>query len=335
MKRRSPEPESYCPPYEVSETAATALAWICEDVGRRVALRERQGLRLRRVNRIRSIQGSLAIEGNTLSETQISAVLEGKPVLAPPREVREVRNALKVYDAMPGLDPLSEADLLRAHGILMEGLLEASGRYRRGASGVMGKEGLVHVAPPADRVPFLVRQLLGWLKTTSAHPLLAGAVFHYEFEFIHPFADGNGRMGRLWQSLILQRWNRLFADLPVESLIHARQADYYQALNQSAQQSSCTPFIDFILLAIRDALRASPPETTRKTTLKTTQKSPDARILALLRKDPRASRKRLADLLGDISEDGVKYHLKKLRETGKLTRIGPARGGQWQVEDPA
>jgi Fic family protein len=334
MKHHTPDPETYSPPYEVSETAATALAWICEDVGRRGALQERQDLRLRRVNRIRTIQGSLAIEGNTLTETQISAVLEGKPVLAPPREVQEVRNALKVYDEMHSLNPLSEVDLLRAHGILMAGLLDEPGRYRRTASGVMGKEGLVHVAPPADRVPFQVRQLLSWLKTTSAHPLLAGAVFHYEFEFIHPFADGNGRMGRLWQSLILQRWNGLFADLPVESLIHARQADYYRALNQSTLQSSCTPFIEFILLAIQDALKASPQETTWITTPIATRKTPDARILSLLRQNPHASRKHLAELLGDISEDGIKYHFKKLQANGKLTRIGPPRGGTWQVQDP-
>lgn len=332
MKHRSPEAEPYCPPYEVSETAAAALAWICEDVGRRTVLRERQNLRLRRVNRIRTIQGSLAIEGNTLTEKQISAVLEGKPVLAPPAEVQEVRNALNVYEEMPRLNPHAEEDLLRAHRILMAGLVDAPGRYRQTASGVMGKAGLVHVAPPADRVPFQIRQLLEWLKNTPAHPLLAGAVFHYEFEFIHPFVDGNGRMGRLWQSLILQRWNPLFADLPVESLIHARQAEYYQALNQSTRQSSCTPFIEFMLLTLQEALKATDQNTTRKTTLKFTQKTPRERILALLRQDPQASRKRLAEMLGDISEDGVKYHLKRLQEKGRLTRIGPPRGGRWQVE---
>lgn len=331
MTRKSPD--SWSPPYEVSETAATALAWICEDVGRRSVLRERQALRLRRVNRIRTIQGSLAIEGNTLTETQISAVLEGKPVMAPPREVQEVRNALKVYEEMTQLDPYSEADLFRAHRVLMQGLVDAPGCYRRAASGIMGKEGLVHVAPPADRVPFQMRQLLNWLKSTTAHPLIAGAVFHYEFEFVHPFVDGNGRMGRLWQSLILQRWNPLFADLPVESLIHARQADYYQALNQSTQQSSCTPFIEFMLLALQDALKNNPPETTQKDTLKTTLKSPAERIVDHLKQHPHASRKQLAEVIPNITEDGVKYHLKKLRDSGRLTRIGPPRGGRWQVED--
>jgi len=326
-------PNAWSPPYEVSETAATALAWICEDVGRRTVLRERRELKLRRVNRIRTIQGSLAIEGNTLTETQISAVLEGKPVMAPPREVQEVRNALKVYEYMAQLDPYTEADLLRAHGMLMEGLVDAPGCYRRAASGIMGKEGLVHVAPPADRVPFQMLQLLDWLKTTTTHPLIAGAVFHYEFEFIHPFVDGNGRMGRLWQSLILQRWNPLFADLPVESLIHARQAGYYRALNQSTQQSTCTPFIEFMLRVLQDALKANPPETTQKTTRKTTLKSPAERIMDHLKQHPQASRKQLAEALGDISEDGVKYHLKKLQDNGKLTRIGPPRGGKWVVKE--
>jgi Fic family protein len=244
----------YAPPYTLSEQAVAQVAHIGEKVGRLSVIRERLGLRLRRANRIRTIQGSLAIEGNTLSEEQITAVLEGKPVIAPPVEVQEVRNALKAYDRMPTWNPTREADLLEAHRILMAGLIDQPGVYRRKAAGVMGKQGIVHVAPPADLVTPQMRDLLEWLSVTEAHPLVASSVFHYEFEFIHPFEDGNGRMGRLWQSLLLSRWNPLFADLPVESLIHAHQADYYAALNTSTRKGNCTAFIEFMLDIIDETL---------------------------------------------------------------------------------
>ncbi len=244
----------YEPPYTLTEHAVGAIARICEAVGRLAVLGDTQALRLRRANRIRTIQGSLAIEGNTLSEEQITAVLEGTPVMAPPAEIQEVRNALKTYDRLPDWNPTNEDDLLDAHRILMAGLVDVPGAYRCKAAGVMGKHGIVHVAPPAERVPYQMRDLLGWLARTEAHPLVAGAVFHYEFEFIHPFEDGNGRMGRLWQTLILSRWNRLFADLPVERLIHRRQADYYAALNASTEQGDSAPFIKFMLGIIAETI---------------------------------------------------------------------------------
>ena len=244
----------YAPPYALSERGVAQVARIGEKVGRLSALNESQALRLRRANRIRTIQGSLAIEGNTLTEEQITAVLEGKPVIAPPTEVQEVRNALQAYDQMSGWEPANEADLLDAHRTLMAGLVDAPGAYRTRAAGVMGKQGVVHVPPPSDRVPYQMRDLLDWLTFTETHPLVASSVFHYELDFIHPFEDGNGRMGRLWQTLILTRWNPLFADLPVESLIHAHQPDYYAALNASTQQGTCTPFIEFMLEIIAEAL---------------------------------------------------------------------------------
>jgi Fic family protein len=244
----------YAPPYTLTEHGVAQVARIGEKVGRLSALSQSQALRLRRANRIRTIQGSLAIEGNTLTEEQITAVLEGKPVIAPPAEVQEVRNALQAYDQMSAWEPARETDLLDAHRTLMAGLIDAPGAYRTRAAGVMGKQGVIHVPPPSDRVPYQTRDLLSWLTSTEAHPLVASSVFHYEFEFIHPFEDGNGRMGRLWQTLILSRWNPLFTDLPVESLIHAHQADYYAALNASTQQGTCTPFVEFMLEIIDDTL---------------------------------------------------------------------------------
>ncbi|GAB6042478.1 Fic family protein [Endothiovibrio diazotrophicus] len=252
---------SYQPPYTITPEIVNRVAAIGEAVGRLSAVAEQpRALRLRRINRVRTIQGSLAIEGNTLSEAQITAILEGRRVIAPPREVQEVKNALAAYDRFPAWRPEEEGDLLEAHRILMSGLIDQAGRYRRGGVGVMAEGRVIHMAPPAGRVARLMGDLFGWLVATDDHPLIAGSVFHYEFEFIHPFDDGNGRMGRLWQSLILARWNPLFADIPVESLVFEHQAEYYQALRESTERTDCAPFIAFMLWMIQDAVISSAPQ---------------------------------------------------------------------------
>ena len=200
------KPSQYHPPFTITPTILNLVAQISEVVGQLTVLTDQaKALRLRRINRIRSIRGSLAIEGNTLSEAQITAILDGKRVIAPPREVQEVRNALAAYDRFGAWRPEIEKDLLGAHRIMMSGLIDEAGLYRRGGVGVKAGGHVIHMAPPADRVPTLMSDLFRWLAAAEDHPLIAGSVFHYEFEFIHPFADGNGRMGRLWQSLILAR----------------------------------------------------------------------------------------------------------------------------------
>ncbi len=252
---------SYQPPYTITPEIVNLVAAISEFIGRlTVLIDQARALRLRRINRIRTIHGSLAIEGNTLSEAQITAILEGKRVIAPPREVQEVKNALAAYDRSESWNPANENDLLEAHRILMSCLIDEAGLYRHGGVGVMAGKQVIHMAPPANRVPHLMRDLFDWLTATDAHPLIASSVFHYEFEFIHPFADGNGRSGRLWQSLILTRWNPLFADIPVESLIFEHQAEYYQSIQESTQQSDSTPFITFMLQMILDTVRNSAPQ---------------------------------------------------------------------------
>ena len=246
---------NYHPPYTITPIIVRLVAEIGEAIGRLSAQADTaKALRLRRINRIRTIRGSLAIEGNTLSEEQIATILEGKRVIAPPREIQEARNAIAAYDRFEQWNPHAEEELLEAHRILMTGLLDEAGTYRRGGVGVMSGEQVIHVAPPADRVPALMHALLQWLRTTDQHPLVVSSVFHYEFEFIHPFADGNGRMGRLWQTLILFRWNPLFANIPVESLVHEHQAEYYKALQVSTDQTDSAPFIEFMLRMILDAV---------------------------------------------------------------------------------
>ncbi|MEW6489645.1 MAG: Fic family protein [Thermodesulfobacteriota bacterium] len=258
---------AYKPPYTITPEILNRVAAISEAIGRLTVLTDQaKALRLRRINRIRTIHGSLAIEGNTLSEAQITAILEGKRVIAPPREVQEVKNALSAYDRFDTWKPEAEKDLLEAHRILMSGLIDEAGIYRHGGVGVMAGQQVIHMAPPADQVPQLMGDLFGWLAATDAHPLIASSVFHYEFEFIHPFADGNGRMGRLWQSLILARWNPLFADIPVESLIFEHQAEYYQAIQESTRQTDSAPFIAFMLRMIRDTATTTAPQVTPQVT---------------------------------------------------------------------
>ena len=225
------------PPYGITTDILSRVAEIAEAVGRAEAGGLSQNPRLRRINRIRTIQGSLAIEGNILTEEQISTILDGKPVVAPLRDVQEARNAIKAYDRYERWDPASEADLLGAHEVLMTGLVDAPGHYRRGSVAVMGQDRVHHVGPPAARVPSLMAELLAWLGGTDEHPLIASSVFHYEFEFIHPFEDGNGRMGRLWQTLILTRWKPLFAHVPVESLVRSMHAALTAGIGGGAARS--------------------------------------------------------------------------------------------------
>lgn len=249
--------KTYQPPHSLTPTILRLVSTISEAVGRLSVLEEEKSLRLRRANRIRTIQGSLAIEGNTLSEEQITAILEGKRVIAPLKEILEVRNAIKAYEQFETWKPASEKDLLQAHEILMTGLIDDAGSYRKGNVGVMNGDQVVHMAPPANRVKNLMSDLFGWLASTEEPLLIASSVFHYEFEFIHPFSDGNGRMGRLWQTLILNQWNPLFANLPVESMVHEHQSEYYQAINLSTKKADSAPFIEFMLQMILNTIESS------------------------------------------------------------------------------
>ena len=244
------------PPFQITNTILDSVIEIAELVGKLTSINQLSANpTLRRTNRIRTIHGSLAIEQNTLSLEQVTAVLNGKHVLAPPKDIAEVKNAYEIYERLDELDPYSVDDLLTAHGIMTHGLVEESGCFRSRPVGVVDQQGnILHFGTLPDYVPGLVADLLEWAKTTDVHMLIRSCVFHYELELIHPFADGNGRIGRLWHTLLLSKWNPAFAWLPVESMIHANQQEYYNAINASNNAGESTVFIEFMLSIIKASL---------------------------------------------------------------------------------
>ena len=244
------------PPFEITNQMIDYVAEIAELVGKLSAVASLSANpMLRRSNRIRTIHGSLAIEQNTLSLEQVTAVLNGKHVLAPPKDIVEVKNAYEIYERLDELDPYSVEDLLTAHGIMTRDLVEESGMFRTRPVGVVDSEGhVLHFGTLPQYVPDLVMALLEWTKTSEVHMLIRSCVFHYELELIHPFTDGNGRVGRLWHTLLLSKWNSAFAWLPVESIIHDRQQEYYAAINASNDAGESTVFIEFMMSAIKASL---------------------------------------------------------------------------------
>jgi Fic family protein len=275
---------------------------------------------LRRTQRARSIQASLAIEGNTLGLERVTAILDGRRVVGSRREIQEVRNAILAYEKLPTWDPCRLAHLLEAHGVMMAGLVDRPGEFRHAGVGIQRGGEVIHVAPPAGRVRALVQDLLGWLHVTDDHPLVASCVFHYEFEFIHPFPDGNGRTGRLWQTLILSRWKPVLAHVPLESVVHDRQAEYYAALRRADDNAEATPFLEFMLGALLEACQGA-----ALIDQVTDQVSDQVRaVLELLRQGARSG----VELMRGL---GLSH-----RPTFRRNYLKPALAGGWvEMTDPA
>ena len=247
------------PPFEINERIMADVIEIAELVGR-VSVTDKISMNptLRRTNRIQTIYSSLAIEQNTLDIEQVTAVLSGKLVIAPPKDIAEVQNAYEIYDNMDKLNPYSIDDLLKAHSVMERGLLNEAVEFRSRPVGVADSEGnILHFGTLPQYVPKLIQELLEWTEKSEIHLLIKSCVFHYEFELIHPFADGNGRMGRLWHTLLLSKWNPIFAWLPIESIIHDNQSEYYNAINISNNNGKSTVFIEFMLSVIKQALQES------------------------------------------------------------------------------
>lgn len=323
----------YIPPFTVSSKAINLIAEISSTIERyAIRMEQSDSLRLRKANRIKTIHSSLAIEGNNLTETQVRDIINGKNVVAPLKEIQEVKNAIATYELYPTLNPFSVEDLLKAHGVMMQALTGDAGRFRAGGVGVFSEKGCVHMAPPADRVPMLVNDLFEWLTESTDHLLIRSCVFHYEFEFIHPFSDGNGRMGRLWQSLILGRLHPLFEHLPVENMVYANQQAYYDAITESSRVANSCPFIDFMLNEILNALKAHKIENVVDVGINDgiNVGINERNILAIIANSPNATVRDMADSLG-LSLRQCERIIAEMKRKNLIKRKGSNKSGLWEI----
>jgi len=277
---------------------------------------------LRKKNRIKTLAGTLAIEGNFLGEAKITALIEGKRVLGTMQEVAEVQGAIKAYQELENYKYDAIDDLLDAHKILMNEVLTTAGSFR--SVNVRVGE---HIAPQAHLVPQLMSELFEWLKHSDEHMLLKSSVFHYEFEFIHPFSDGNGRIGRLWQSVILHRYNPIFSTLPIESIVRDYQQEYYKALEDATFLGESTPFIEFMLEMILEAIIKVGKEVGNKVGNLTENQN---MILQMMRENSKVSAKLLSVEVG-ISVRKIEENISKLKKLGLVQRVGGTRG-HWEVK---
>ena len=314
------------PPFKITNEVLNFIYEIGELVGKISAEKEfEKNLTLRRENRIKTIYSSLAIEQNTLTLEQVTDVINGKRVLAPLKDIKEVQNAYEIYERIDELDENSVNDLLLAHKIMTSELIKESGRFRSKNAGVYQGDKLIHMGTLPEYIPELINNLFLWLKNSKEHPLIKAAVFHYEFEFIHPFQDGNGRIGRLWHSLILSKWKKIFAWLPIESLVQKYQKEYYITINNSDRNGESTEFILFMLRIINETLieLVENNKMTDKITDKMTDKNKE-RIKALIRylgQNDSISNKEAQSLLG-ISEATAKRFLNNLVKENLLEAVG-------------
>lgn len=329
----------YIPPFEISSQTINLIAEISAQIERYAIRLENEGLKLRKANRIRTIHSSLAIEGNNLSENQVRDIINGKNVVAPLREIQEVKNAIKTYELYSALNPFSIDDLLTAHATMMAALTDDAGLFRRSGVGVFSEKGLVHMAPPADRVPGLVTDLMEWLASSTDHLLIRSCVFHYEFEFIHPFSDGNGRMGRLWQSLILGKLHPLFEHLPVENMVYSNQESYYNAITESTHKGQCGPFIEFMLGEILTTLKLHQGNEIGDnvginvgTNVGTNDglSENEQQIINLIAVNNRLTIKDAAQALS-LSQRQVERLFASLKAKGILSRQGSTKSGNWVI----
>ena len=282
-------------------------------------------LRLRRKNRIISIQSSLQIEANSMTIDQVSDMIEGKRVLGPAKDILEVKNAIDAYNLIPKLNPSSSEDLLRLHGVMMAGLTDQAGMFRTVGVNVVNSKTreVIHYAPHPDFVPVFIEDLMQWVRTTDHHPLIVSCVFHHEFEYIHPFTDGNGRTGRLWQTLLLSKWNPVFEWLPVESAIRDRQTEYYEAIRNATDEGDTCVFIEFILEAIRDSLIEA---------LGSADSGMETKVFHIIKEGRYTNATDVARMLG-VSERTVRRAITSLKEKNAIKRDGSTKTGRWVVAE--
>ncbi|MDR1985172.1 MAG: Fic family protein [Prevotellaceae bacterium] len=326
------------PTYTISLKAIDLVARIAEKIGEIKGAGEySRNLRLRKVNRLRSIQSSLAIENNSLSLGEITDIIDGKRILGLPHEIQEVKNAYQAYEHLLEYNPYKVQDFLKAHKYMTAELVKDAGHFRSGSVGVFFSNQLIHAGAGYQFVPQLIADLFLWAKKTDIHPLIKSSVVHFEIEFIHPFMDGNGRIGRLWQTLILSQWNELFAWLPVETVVYENQQGYYDALQAAEKTANSEVFIEFMLNSILQALEELP---TRKITDIFTNINTDKlskiemefleQIADYLDKNGEITNYR-AQLLTNKSDVSVKKYFAKLVEIGILKTEGKNKGRKYVI----
>lgn len=305
------------PPYQITSQILLLISSISQKIGEvNASYLIKNNPQLRKQNQIKTIHSSLSIEGNTLSEDQITAILENKRVLGPEKDINEVLNALKIYQELNKLKFSNEKDYLKAHKTLMIGLVENPGKYRTKGVGILKGSKVEHIAPPSENVPYLMKDLFSYLKDNSELSLIKSCVFHYEMEFIHPFMDGNGRMGRLWQTLILMNEFPIFEFLPFETLISKNQTHYYQALSQSDKEGNSTVFIEYMLRIIDESLL----ELLKNSVQKLTQN--DRISIFLENINGEFSRKDYMKKFSEISSATASRDLKIALEKGFIEKFG-------------
>ncbi len=328
------------PPFLITTKINNQVAEIAEIIGKIQGAGEyNRNLHLRKVNRLRTIHSSIAIEGNTLSIEQVSDVVNGKRIIGTPQEIKEVQNAYNVYEKILKFNPYSVEDFLSAHKLMTSDLIEQSGKFRSGNVGVYSGNNVVHLGANPQFVPALIQDLFDWAKTTDTHPLIKSSVIHFEIEFIHPFADGNGRMGRFWQTLVLSKWHEIFGWIPTETLIHENQQQYYEVLGNAEKTASSTEFIEFMLDIILKTLNELPSQ-------KITDIIPDKitdklkksdfeflnDILGYLQNNKTIDNYK-ARLLTNKSTESVKKHFAALVDVGILCPEGQNKGRKYRFNE--
>lgn len=313
---------NYTPPYKITSKILKLSTQISEELTKlQFTGTQKINPMLRKKNRIKTLAGTLEIEGNFLGEEKITAILDGKRVLGTVKELAEVQGAIKAYEKLDSYRYFELDDLLQAHKILMDEILITAGSFRS----VNVKVG-EHIAPQSNMVNELMINLFSWLKNSDEHMLLKSCIFHYEFEFIHPFSDGNGRIGRLWQSVMLNSFNPIFSLLPTESIVRDYQEEYYKAIEDSSELGESTPFIEFMLEMILKSIQ---------TTLKSDQKSnykSDQKVLTLMKENSKITIYELMEKLS-MSESGIKKVIKKLKDENIISRVGSLKSGYWEIKE--
>ena len=336
------------PPFTITVKSVDYLAKIVETITRlEFGTNFKRDIKLHRENRVRTIHSSLAIEGNALSLGEVTAVIDGKIVAGKQEEIKEVKNAYQAYDEIMAFDPYAVTDFLKAHRLMTEGLVKESGKFRSGDVGVFDGDVVVHIGARPQFVPYLIEELFVWASNTDLHPVLKSAIVHCEIETIHPFADGNGRMGRLWQTLILANWNEVFAWIPMESLVYEKKPQYYKTLQDAQKNNDSGQFIEFILSVILEVLTTQAKEQTgrqsghasetsefvEKYVVKFVENDTQKAIIRLMIEQPKISAKTISEKVG-ISSRGVQKSIDILKKRGLVERIGAAKGGHWVVKIP-